>query len=254
VVVIGEMPRFFYLFLSFAADASMMPNDLVRRSSDDGCVADARTRTRTRTRTNDMPPRAPYTKPEVLGAACWQTMDKVNAELFALTHGALVRQILKDCEDDIDAANAKLDAMGYSMGTRMIEEYLSKTLTSSATPGAGKCGTFEEAAEAVAKIGLRMFLNVGARCVDWDEERTKCTIEMDGNPLAMFVELPEKYGNLGYCNALCGAIRGALEMVRFRVTCTMASDPLKTPHVPDALFAIRMELIEIVPEEYPFDE
>ena len=208
------------------------------------------------TPTTTMPPRAPpYAKPETLGASCWQSVDKVSAELFALTHGALVRQVVKDCEDDVDAVNARLDAMGHAMGTRVIEEYLSRTMTSASTPGATRCETFEEAAEAVAKIGLRMFLNVSARATDWDDDRTACTIEMESNPLAMFVELPEKYGNLGYCNALCGAIRGALEMVRFRVKCTMASDPLKTPNAPpDAPFAIRLELVEIVPEEYPFDE
>jgi hypothetical protein len=33
------------------------------------------------------------------------------------------------------------------------------------------------------------------------------------NPLADFVELPEEYKDLKYCNLLCGVIRGALEMV-----------------------------------------
>lgn len=36
------------------------------------------------------------------------------------------------------------------------------------------------------------------------------------NPLADFVELPEEYRDLKYCNLLCGVIRGALEMVGWR--------------------------------------
>ena len=32
-------------------------------------------------------------------------------------------------------------------------------------------------------------------------------------PLTDFVELPEEFKELRYCNILCGVIRGALEMV-----------------------------------------
>ena len=34
---------------------------------------------------------------------------------------------------------------------------------------------------------------------------------LEDNPLTDFVELPEGYQNLIYCNMLCGVIRGALE-------------------------------------------
>jgi hypothetical protein len=40
-----------------------------------------------------------------------------------------------------------------------------------------------------------------------------CKVFTD-NPLTEFVELPEEYRDLKYCNILCGVIRGALEMVR----------------------------------------
>lgn len=33
------------------------------------------------------------------------------------------------------------------------------------------------------------------------------------NPLTDFVELPDEFKELKYCNILCGVIRGALEMV-----------------------------------------
>lgn len=36
---------------------------------------------------------------------------------------------------------------------------------------------------------------------------------LEDNPLTDFVELPESYSGLIYCNVLCGVIRGALEMV-----------------------------------------
>jgi hypothetical protein len=37
---------------------------------------------------------------------------------------------------------------------------------------------------------------------------------LEDNPLTDFVEIPEGYSGLRYCNVLCGIIRGALEMVR----------------------------------------
>jgi len=189
-------------------------------------------------------------------------MDKVNAETFALTYGALVRAIARDCEDDIDAMNAKLELVGNAIGARVVEEYFARVsatmegknaaAAAAVARGDTRCRTFEDAAESVAKIGFKMFLNVSARCVSWDEDKTRCAIEMDSNPFALFVELPEKYEGLGYCNVLCGAIRGALEAVRFRVKCEMSSDPLRKNGA--ETFAIRLELLEIVPEEYPFDE
>ena len=191
----------------------------------------------------------PTTKPEVLAAATWNSMEKVSSELFALTHGAFVRQILRDHEDDVEAVNAKLDQLGRNIGTRIIEEYLARTNASSSSGGA--CASFEAAMEMTAKVGLKMFLNATARTRDWSEERDECVIEMDNNPLADFVELPTRYRELAYCNMLCGAIRGALETVRMRTTCSFEGDPLRGM---GDKFVIRVKLVELVPEEYPYDE
>lgn len=186
------------------------------------------------------------TKAEVLATATWNSMEKVSSELFALTHGAFVRQILRDHEDDVEAVNGKLDQLGRNIGTRIIEEYLARTNASS-----GACASFEAAMEMTAKVGLKMFLNATARTRDWSEERDECVIEMDNNPLADFVELPTRYRELAYCNMLCGAIRGALETVRMRTTCSFEGDPLRGM---GSKFAIRVKLVELVPEEYPYDE
>lgn len=44
------------------------------------------------------------------------------------------------------------------------------------------------------------------------------SLTLDENPLAEFVELPDEAleGGLWFSNVLCGVLRGALEMVRFR--------------------------------------
>ena len=50
--------------------------------------------------------------PNQMGPAAWKGMEKMNSELFTLTYGALVAQLLRDYED-VDAVNAQLDKMGF---------------------------------------------------------------------------------------------------------------------------------------------
>lgn len=61
----------------------------------------------------------------------------------------------------------------------------------------------------------------------WAPDGNACTLTLDDNPLADFVELPERFAGLSYCALLCGAIRGALEHASWRVTCVWVSDPLR---------------------------
>jgi len=42
-----------------------------------------------------------------IGDALWAKMPKVNAELFTLTYGAMVMQLIKDHEE-VEAVNAQL--------------------------------------------------------------------------------------------------------------------------------------------------
>ena len=169
-----------------------------------------------------------------------------NAELFTLTYGAIVRQVLHDYEDCVPEANAKLDAMGHSIGCRLVEDFLAKT-----DSGRGaRCEAFRDAAETVAKVGLRMFLGIGAECERWNEAETRCAIVLESNPLARFAELPPRYRDLSYCQLLCGVIRGALEMIGMRTTCAFGKDALRG----DDGFELDLELVEKIAEEYPFDD
>jgi len=98
------------------------------------------------------------------------------------------------------------------------------------------------------QLGFKMFLNTSASVTNWNSEGTECSLVslhgeclcrpttvlqqipqlelvvrlpmqvLDDNPLVDFVELPEGCQNLCYCQMLCGVIRGALEMVRNRVS------------------------------------
>eukprot|EP00959_Pyramimonas_sp_CCMP1952_P402982 8444140-Pyramimonas_sp.AAC.1 len=68
-----------------------------------------------------------------------------NAELFTLTYGAMVRQLLIDNEDNVEAVNVQLEKMGYNIGVRLIDEFLAKTSTT-------RCNDFRETAEVIAKM------------------------------------------------------------------------------------------------------
>ena len=67
-----------------------------------------------------------------------------NAELFALTYGALVVQLIQDYEDYAEV-NKQLEKMGYNIGTRLIEEFLAKS-------SLGRCADFKDVGEVIAKV------------------------------------------------------------------------------------------------------
>lgn len=176
------------------------------------------------------------------GAAAWASVDKVNGELFSLTYGALVRQLLNDYEDCVEDVNTQLEKMGYNIGIRLVDEFLAKT-------NSGRCNDFRETADVIAKVALKMFLGVGASVGGWNAQGTECTVVLEENPFAEFVELPEQYSGLSYCNLLCGVLRGALEMVSLRVKVSWSKDMLQG----DDAYELKIQLLEVVSEEYPYD-
>lgn len=73
-----------------------------------------------------------------------QLTQKQNSELFALTYGALVVQLIQDYEDYAEV-NKQLEKMGYNIGTRLIEDFLARS-------SLGRCSDFREVGEVVAKV------------------------------------------------------------------------------------------------------
>lgn len=184
-----------------------------------------------------------------IGDEAWKRADKVNGELFALTYGCLVAQLLRDYEDPAQV-NSQLDRMGYALGIRLIDELLARTPI-------GRCADFRETAE-VVRLAFRLFLNLQpAISIVNDRE---FTVHLGGEAGSdglgsEWVELPEvaRKGGLHYVSLLTGVIRGALEMVHVEVECTIAHDPLLQQNTASSSNTtdVRVKLVRILQETLP---
>ena len=157
-----------------------------------------------------------------IGDSVWAEMKKINSELFTMTYGGIVLQLLKENEYDGDKVNKELEEIGYNIGTRMVEEYLAKV--ESKKPKSAN--TFKEHVESLTYIGFKMFMGISCECVEINDKQWK--ISIPSNPLSEFVELPDKLKNkLWYSNVYCGVIKGCLEMLKYKVECKFISDILR---------------------------
>lgn len=174
-----------------------------------------------------------------LGQAVYAKSRKVPSELFGLTYGALVAQLLRDLED-VNAVNNKLELMGESIGARIVDEVLAKS-------GVKRCGgVFKEAINILANTGFRMYWGASPKIGGWNEEGTSCTLTfLTETPLEEFVDIPERFAGLKYSQMLCGVIKGSLEAVNIKTKCELIKDRLAGSDVTE----IRIDLIEIVREQ-----
>lgn len=172
-----------------------------------------------------------------IGEASFARSERVSAELFSLTYGSFVRQLLLDYEH-VDEVNKQLDDIGYKMGVRLIDDFLAKSKWT-------QCTSFTDTADVIAKVAFKMFLGVSANVANWSPDRKTFSLVFDNNPLVEFAELPDDCATLWYSNVLCGVIRGALEMVNMKVACSFLHCKMRG----DEHNEIRISLHEILIEQ-----
>ena len=153
------------------------------------------------------------------GNTLWAKQPKANAELFALTYGALVMEVVGDADGNTQEINEQLEQIGYSIGIRCVDEFLAKS-------NVPYCKNHEETANVLGKTAFKMFL--GINCDVQQQSATSFSLILHENPLCLFVELPDEYKDtLQYTIIYCGVIRGALEMLNYKVECTLVKSTLK---------------------------
>jgi len=166
---------------------------------------------------------------------------KVNSELFTLTYGALVCQLVKDYEN-IEDVNKNLDRLGYNIGVRIIEDFLARTNSS-------RCADMRETAEKV-QMACKMYLGINPNVTNWSSGNDEFSLIFDATPFAEFAELPDTCSNLKYANILPGIIRGACEMVQVEVQAWIQQDTLKG----DNSTEIRVRFIRKLEDAMPAGE
>ncbi len=128
----------------------------------------------------------------------------------------------------------------YDIGVWMIDDFLSKNPLV-------KCSDFKETSQRV-EGAFKMYLGVAVK-INFISEKVFVT-QIDDNPLAEFVELPENLSELWYSNMLVGILRGCLERVHLQVEATFLHDVLKG----DSTTEIKVKLLKYLEEQVPQSE
>lgn len=175
------------------------------------------------------------------GTNLWAKIPKVNAELFALTYGALVTEVIRDNDENLAKVNEQLEQIGHSIGVRSVDEFLAKS-------NAPYCKTLADTAEVLAKTAFKMFLGISADVQQ--HTATTFSVLFQENPLTLFVELPDNYKELEYSILYCGVIRGAMEMLNYKVDCTFVKSPLRGDDIHEITVDLKQVLQDGAGEDY----
>ncbi|CAJ0599456.1 unnamed protein product [Cylicocyclus nassatus] len=135
----------------------------------------------------------------------------MSAELFSLTYGALVTEMLRDYEDP-KQVNMRLDEP-------MI---LAKNVH------VAKCTDCRQIADVLSKNAIPTYLGVPATVSNWGGGDREFSLIIENNPLTELVEVPASLSSLNYSQIIAGAIRGGLEALHFKVYSSVIENPTNT--------------------------
>eukprot|EP01134_Creolimax_fragrantissima_P007242 CFRG7242T1 len=163
----------------------------------------------------------------------------VNLNMFTLTYGAVVVQLLKDYEDR-EVVNKKLDTMGCNIGMRLAEDMFSRVKVP-------KCEDLRTSADVLCKTAFSMYLGVTPTTKDWSQDGKEFSLVLNDNPLDEFVELPETEKTLFYSNVLPGIIRGGLKAAQVCTETWFVSDRL----LGQDETVIKVKFVSLLADEVP---
>jgi len=163
---------------------------------------------------------------------------RLNSELFTLTYGSLITQLIKDYEST-EAVNKQLERLGYNIGIRLIEDFLARS------PTAGRCVDLRESAERV-QSAIKLYTPLNPSLTNITSEEFSLLFD-NCHPFAEFAELPDNCQELKYCNVLVGCIKGALNSVQMEVQCWIEKDFLKGDSCTEVKVRFVRKLVDALP-------
>ncbi|CAK9294985.1 unnamed protein product [Gordionus sp. m RMFG-2023] len=179
-------------------------------------------------------------------------IKKMNSDLFIMTYGSFVTQLMKDFEND-EEVNKQLDKIGYNIGIRLIDDLIARSLSTS-TPIINKCHDMKETADVLSKIGFKTYLNIVPTITNFivgANGYQEFSLVFEYNPLADYVEIPDgKHDKLSYSNVICGIIRGALEMMQLETSVYFVQDTLRG----NSTNEIKVKLLRKIEDSMPASE
>ena len=116
------------------------------------------------------------------------------------------------------------------------------------------CKNLAETANVVGKTAFKMFLGIDCNVqvvTQVHNPPTSFSLILRDNPLSLFVELPDKYKKtLQYTILYCGVVRGALEMLNYKVVCTLIKSTLSGDDVDEIRVDLKQVLQDGAGEDY----
>ena len=162
-------------------------------------------------------------------------------ELLTFLYGSLLVRLTKDIKD-INELNKKIEAIGYNMGKRLVDDLIDDFQRSPDAADQNKL------MEKIIKQIAQYYLGIVGNYNQVSEKEFHLIFRE--NPISFYVELPESLSNLCYSNIICGIIRGALEISGFEVQCEIIKDTTKG----DAENDLKITLVKYIEEKFIDDE
>ncbi|CAL5973873.1 Bet3-like_protein [Hexamita inflata] len=138
--------------------------------------------------------------------------------LTTLLYGAIVNQILEQ-EQDPEKTTEILNQFGLSIGSRLVDDYVSRFPTT--------CQNFKQVAEGV-QGALIHFLDMKKDQVQiQQQDDVQFQLCLQNNPLEQYVKVPAQLQKLCYCQIIAGAVVGALRQLMYECEATYVDGILK---------------------------